>query len=291
MKTSRIGISHIRLHMAKAMGWLVLALVLLHGTAHAQGLAMALDRSGDVDVSAGGKTARLNVLDYLPADAELRLPAGAAATLVYLGNSQEWQFAGPGVYRLQASQPTALQGAAPKARGVPAASSKAMAKMEPAQRERMALGAVVMRASGPLRIVSPNNVDVLYARPTLLWQMAEDRPVRITVTPAGSQAAAAQTVTSAAQWTVPAELPPGDYMWRAQPATEPTGLPQTGRFKVIDGSDERRARTGSAPEGFAQRVGYAMLLESEDLPHDALLLWRALAAERPDEAALKKWAR
>ncbi|MES2946000.1 MAG: hypothetical protein V4772_24295 [Pseudomonadota bacterium] len=285
MTTPRIKSSFL-----SVLAWLVF-ICLLHGTAQAQGLAMALDRSGDVDVTAGGKTARLNVLDYLPPDAELRLPAGSAATLVYLSTSQEWQFAGPGLYRLQAGQPAVVQGAAPKARGVPVASAKAMTKLEPTQRERMALGAVVMRASGPLRIVSPNNVDVLDTRPTLLWQMTENRPVRITVSPVGSQTPAAQTVTSAMQWTVPVELAAGDYLWRAEAATEPPGLPRNGRFRIIDSADERRARAGSLPAGFAQRVSHAVMLESEDLPHDALLLWRTLAAERPDEESLKQWAR
>ena len=80
----------------------------LQGIAQAQGLAMVLDRTGEAEVTAAGKTARLNLLDYLPAGAELRLPAGAAATLVYLPTSQEWQFAGPGRYRLQPDKPSAL---------------------------------------------------------------------------------------------------------------------------------------------------------------------------------------
>ncbi|MES2412286.1 MAG: hypothetical protein V4614_00690 [Pseudomonadota bacterium] len=262
--------------------------------AHAQGLAMALDRSGDVEVLAGGKSSKLNLLDYLPADSELRLPANSAATLVYLGTSQEWQFTGPGRFKLQAGQPSALQGAAPKARGVPAQSTQAMAKLEPVQRERMALGAVVMRASGPLRIVSPNNVDVLDPRPTLLWLVTEGRAVRITVTPADSQTPAAQTVTAAMQWTVPVELAPGNYSWRLEAAGEAGGAPaatRTGRFSIIDKGDARRARMAEAPANFAQRVSQAVTLESDNLPHDALLLWRALAAERPNEESLKQWAK
>lgn len=264
----------------------------LQGAVHAQGIAMALDRTGAVEVIAGGKTTPLAVLDYMPPDAELRLPAGASATLVYLQTSREWQFAGPGRYRLQAGQPAVLQGAAPKARGVPAASSQAMAKLEPAQRERMALGAVVMRASSPLRIVGPNNVDVLDTRPTLLWLVTEGRPVRVTVSPAGSASPAAQTVTSAMQWKVPADLPPGDYVWRTEIATDESVTPAGGKFHLIELTDERRKRIDSqVPAGFAPRVARAVMLESEDLPHDALLLWRGLAAERPDEPSITRWAK
>jgi hypothetical protein len=265
-------------------------IVLLHGAAHAQGVAMAVDRTGDVDVIAAGKTLRLNVLDYLPPDAEVRLAAGAAATLVYLASSQEWQFTGPGRYQLKAGQPTVLQGAAPKARGVPAPSAQAMAKMEPAQRERMALGAIVMRASGPLRIVSPNDMDLLDARPTLLWQAADGQPVRITVVDS-NKAAAAQTVTTANQWTVPAALAAGDYLWRAEIVSDTPTAPRNGRFKIIAADDPRRARIVPAADGFGPRVARAMMLENEDLPHDALLMWRQLAAERPEEESLKQWAR
>ncbi len=271
-----------------AAAWLCLA----GGTAHAQGVAMALDRTGEVEVSAGGKTGRLNVLDYLPPDAEVRLAAGASATLVYLATSQEWQFAGPGRYRLQGGQPAVLQGAAPKARGVPAPSAQALARMEPAQRERMALGAVVMRAAGPLRIVSPANADVLAQRPTLLWLAAERQPVRISVFGEDSKTApVAQTVTAAMQWTVPADLPPGDYTWRAEIVSDTPSPARTGKFSIIPLTDARRSRIGTAPDGFPQRVAHAVMLESEDLPHDALLVWRALAAERPDEESLKQWAR
>ena len=284
MKSSAIFKLHIaRLHLVLAC--------LLQGIAHAQGLAMALDRTGEVEVTTVGKSTRLNLLDYLPEGTELRLPAGAAATLVYLPTSQEWQFSGPGRYRLQSGQPAVLQGPAPKARAMPAPASQAMAKLEPAQRERMALGAIVMRGNTSLRIVSPNNVDVLEARPTLLWQGAGGSSVRVTVTPTDSQAATAQTVTSALQWTVPAELPAGDYVWRTEILADPAGISRTGRFRVIDDTDARRKKIGGVPAGFPQRVAHAVMLESESLPHDALLLWRALSAERPEEETIRQWAR
>ena len=271
---------------------LSLALVcLLQGIAQAQGLAMVLDRAGDVEVTTSGKTARLNLLDYLPAGAELRLPAGAAATLVYLPTSQEWRFAGPGRYRLQPDKPSALQGAAPDARPMPATASQAMAKLEPAQRERMTLGAVVMRGNTALRIVSPNNVDVLNARPTLLWQAAVGSSVRVTVSTADSQTVSAQTVTSALLWTVPETLPAGEYAWRAEVISDAPGVARIGRFRVIDDSDERRKKIGPVPTSFSQRVARAATLESESLPHDALLLWRELSAERPEEETIRQWAR
>lgn len=257
---------------------------------HAQGVAMVLDRSGVVESHAQGQTKRLNVLDYLAAESELRLQAGATASLVYLATSREWQFTGPGSYRLRPDQPNVMKGAAPKVRGLPAPSTQAMARMEPAQRERLALGAMVMRGDGPLRIVSPNGVDLLSARPTLLWLAGEGQAVRVAVLDEGKQTLA-EAVVKDMQWTLPEALPPGDYTWRVETASGEATTPRLGRFRVIGEDDARHALTRDAPAEFAERVARAVLLESHDLPHDALLAWRALAAERPDEELLKQWAR
>lgn len=255
----------------------------------AQGVAMVLDRAGTVEAILAGKARRLNVLDYLAADSEVRLAGAASATLVYLASSREWQFTGPGRYRLKADAPTVLQGAAPKARGVPAPSAQAMVKLETAQRERLALGAMVMRGDGPLRIVSPNGVDVLTNQPTLIWLAGDGQEIRVSVFDE-AQRIVAQGAATKMQWPLPEVLPPGEYTWRVE-ATAAGGSPRLGRFRIIGDDDERRALPIRPPAEFAQRVAHAVMLESHDLPHDALMLWRALAAERPDEESLQQWAR
>ncbi|MBK6742222.1 MAG: hypothetical protein IPG66_04290 [Hydrogenophilales bacterium] len=255
----------------------------------AQGVAMVLDRTGTVEAIHAGKARRLNVLDYLAADSEVRLADAASATLVYLASSREWQFTGPGRYRLKSDAPAVLQGAAPKARGVPAPSAQAMVKLEPAQRERLALGAMVMRGDGPLRIVSPNGVDVLTNQPTLIWLAGDGQEIRVSVFDE-SQQIVAQGVATKMPWPLPKALPPGEYTWRIE-ATAAGGSPRLGRFRIIGDDDERRALPTRPPAEFAQRVAHAVMLESHDLPHDALMLWRALAAERPDEESLQQWAR
>jgi hypothetical protein len=269
---------------------ILLALAMFATGARAQGVAMVLDRVGNVDTVESGKVKRLNVLDYLKPDSELRLTAGATATLVYLGSSREWLFAGPGTYHLRGDQPSVLQGNPPKARGLPAPATQAMARLEPAQRERLALGAMVMRGDGPLRIVSPNGVDILDSRPTLIWLAAEGQAIRVSILDEGKRVVASGAAKDM-QWTVPAVLPPGDYTWRIEPASGEAGAPRLGRFRVLGDDDERYSLKRAEPVDFAARVARAVLLESQDLPHDALLAWRALATERPDEEILKQWAR
>lgn len=279
--------------MVRLLAALAASLLLVQAVS-AQGVAMVLDRTGEVEVGVLAKVAKLKLLDYLPADAELRVPASGGATLVYLATSQEWQFEGPGRYRLAPGQPTVLEGKPPQARGLPPASSQALAKLEPVQRERMALGAMVMRSAALLRTLGPKDADVLDARPTLMWQSTSEAPVRVSVYRAGSNVALAQAVTQDTQWRPPADLPAGPYIWEVEFVSDPSGSMVRGRFQVLAASDARRVRLGPVPPeqaAFSRRLAYALMLESEGLVHDALPLWRALAAERPDEDLLKKWAR
>lgn len=268
--------------------------ILLVQAASAQGVAMVLDRNGEVEVSVQAKSSRLKLLEYLPPDAVLRLPHSSGATLLYLANSQEWLFEGPGRYRLAAGQPLVLEGKPPRAQGVPPASSQALAKLEPVQRERMTQGAVVMRSGAPLRIQGPNNEHVLDPRPTLMWRTTNEVLVRVSVYRVGSNVALVQAETRDKRWRPPEDLPAGPYIWEAEFVPNPSGSIVRGRFQVIEAQDARRERLGTAPSAqaaFSQRLAYAMLLESEGLGHDALLLWQALAAERPDEELLKQWVR
>ena len=230
--------------MLRQLGGLAASLLLVQ-SACAQGVAMVLDRNGDVEVSVLARVAKLKLLDYLPPDAELRVPASGSATVAYLATSQEWQFDGPGRYRLATGQPTVLEGKPPRVRGVPPASSQAMKRMETVQRERMALGAVVMRSASLLRIAGPNNVEVLDTRPTLMWQSTSPAPVRVSVYRAGSSVALAQAVTPDTQWRPPSDLAAGPYTWEAEVVSDPSASILRGRFEVIPATDPRRERVGS----------------------------------------------
>ena len=276
---------------------IALGVLLIAGTtaagAQASGgsVAIVMDRQGDVEVSTAGQSVRVNLLDYLPAEAQLKLAKGGTATVVYLATSQEWAFTGPGRYRLAGAQPVAMEGAAPAARAVPKSSSSVLQRMEPAQRERMTLGAVVMRTVGPLRVRSPDSVDVLQPRVTLLWHNPSRQAVRVVVQSAVSSAVVAQAELDGERWTTPQALPPGDYLWRVESLTDAATRTRAGRFRVVDPGDERNALYRDRPISFADRLARAMQLEADELPHDAQLLWLELASERPQEETLKAWLR
>jgi hypothetical protein len=280
----------------RAWHWLGVVLITLSTAAGAQtassSVAIVMDRQGDIEVTSSGQRARVNLLDYLPAESQIKLARGSTSTIVYLSTSQEWILVGPGRYRLGASLPVVLDGAAPTARAVPKSSSGVLQRMETSQRERMTLGALVMRSAVPLpRLRSPDNMDVLQPRVTLLWHNPRQQMVRVVVQSATNSAEVARVDVADEKWTVQQALPPGDYEWHVALLNDSPKRTQLGRFRVVDPSDDRHARYRDRATTFSERLARAMQLEADNLPHDAQLIWQELSIERPQEETLKAWLR
>lgn len=253
--------------------------------------AITMDRVGGAELVVDDRPVRLNLLDYLPVGAQLRLPAGARVTLVYLSTSTEWVFTGPGRYQMLADAPGTLAGAAPVKGGSAASPVPDWHRVDPARRERMSLGAAVTRAAASIRIVGPDEADVLGNPPTLLWQASGAQRVRVTVHAAATMAEVARTEVEGDRWTPPAPLPPGDYAWRVEPAVGGLLRGAVARFRVVDGDAARYRHLRTAPTGFAPRLARALMLDAEGFTHDAQLILTSLAAERPDEPLLETWRR
>ena len=253
--------------------------------------AITMDRVGGAELVVDDKPVRLNLLDYLPVGAQLRLPAGARVSLVYLSTSTEWVFAGPGRYQMLAEAPSTLSGA-PPAKGVNTVSPlQDWHRVDPARRERMSLGAAVTRSGLAIRIVGPDECDVLGNPPTLVWQSTRAQRVRVTVHAAATMAMVAQAELDGDRWAAQAPLPPGDYAWRVAPVTGDVLRGAVARFRVVDGEAARYRYLRSAPTDFAPRLARALMLDAEGFTHDAQLILASLAAERPDEPELETWRR
>ena len=267
--------------------------------AHAQGLAVVVDVTGGVTFSmpgqGGGQTKPVMLLDYLQENAKLELKPDARLQLVYLQTSKTWQFAGPGEYTLLSALPKVNKGSPAKPATGGAQAGQSLAAIEPSHRERIALGAVVMRSSDSLRLTGPIDEPVLGPSPTLVWEGGGTFRVRVLKADGG--VLIAETQTDALQWRVPKPLPPGRYEWRVESSGQTEGTPgKSSFFEVLANSNPKRKLLGGGPpkDGpgtFGDRVVYAARLEHAGLTHEALLQWRKLAAERPDDPALKAWAR
>lgn len=71
------------------------------------------------------------------------------------------------------------------------------------------LGAAVTRSGLAIRIVGPDECDVLGNPPTLVWQSTRAQRVRVTVHAAATMAMVAQAELDGDRWAAQAPLPPG----------------------------------------------------------------------------------
>lgn len=253
--------------------------------------AITMDRVGGAELVVDDKPVRLNLLDYLPVGAQLRLPAGARVSLVYLSTSTEWIFSGPGRYQMLADAPSTLSGTPPVKGGSAASPAQDWHRVDPARRERMSLGAAVTRGALSIRIVGPDEGEVIGNPPTLLWQATGAQRVRVRVHAAATMTVVAQAEVDGDRWAPPSPLPPGDYAWRVEPAVGDPLRGVVARFRIVDGQAARYRHLRSAPTGFALQLARALMLDAEGFTHDAQLILASLAAERPDEPELEPWRR
>ena len=251
--------------------------------------AMVMDVTSGVTSRVGGKTAKAELLAYLDTGAEIALAEKASARLVLLATSAEVALVGPGRYRLRAGGLETLLGATPAPQPLNPDIGKQARTFAPAARDRMALAAVVMRAAGPPgvpRRLAPNDVTVLDPAPQLWWQAEEARNVSITVSDASGQVVWQGSAGSAGVRLGKA-LPPGRYTWTA---AGDAGVSMAASFDVASDAQRSALPAPSTDAAFSQRMVTAMVWDNAGYSHDAWMLWRQLAAERPDSASLAKLA-
>lgn len=251
--------------------------------------AMLMDLSGDATVTASGSERKAAILDYLAAGSVLKLGARSTAQLVLVKPGSELKLSGPGSYRIQADRIDTLSGAEPSAAQLDAALGAQAHKFEPAVRERMGMAAIVTRGVDMHRapkLRGPGGLIVLSRTPQFWWTSSRSSPVTLTLwnsvhTPIWQNKDAHPGV----QPSPP--LPPGDYEW----AVEQDGA-ASGRAAFTVGDDQERAAfpEQAAATPFADRLARAIALENAGYSHDAWMLWKQLAAERPGNQALAKMA-
>lgn len=266
---------------------LLLALM-LPVPAWAQDLAVVVDAKGKIVSEQKGRASQpVRMLDYLPAQADITLAAGAQLQLVYLGTSQRWQVDGPARLMLATDAPKSVSGAPPRALSSNKGAGQALAAIEPAHRERMALGAVVMRSNDQLRMLGPVEEKVLPYRVTLRWQGTGRCRVRLMA--AHDAIPLLDVSTTDARYALATPLPAGRYTWVLEELGKP-GAVKTAEFDVLaaEAPDYADYFTGEADA--AVRVMQAAELERAGYHHDARLLWEQVASQRPEQEGLQLWA-
>ena len=251
---------------------------------------MVTDLQGKATITQGGRTMPASILTEVTVGSQIQVLAEAALVVLYLDSGAEFSIKGPAQIVVRQTQPEALSGAPPVRRA---------SVLWPAIRVKpVGLGqaAIVMRSlavNNPIRLLTASSTRVLDKQPELRWQEPQgglkyqveiaDDTGRILheaqvdgvalVVPDSLQLKDGQAYS----WAVSARLPDGRR------------YAGTGNFSVASAELRAQANGLAAAAGtdVSSRVSYGVWLDQAGLKDEARMVWRVLAAERPDDEQLK----
>jgi hypothetical protein len=264
----------------------------------AAAVGMVTDLTGKAWTGDGAARQPLAILAYLEAATLIEVEKGASVSITFYSPAEEQVFSGPAKFRIEKQGITRISGAAPAVQRMGALATDATAK-EMNQGGRRTQAAVRMRSvamGASINGLSPDKTALRSTAPRFsLSALPGVASYRLTLTTVEGVPLLEESVAGG-EWRLPAEkaLAPGrDYIWSVE-ATPGNGAKATGkaRFSILGADVTTRLAAESPKDGasFAQRLRYAITLEAAGLADEARDLWRELAKERPDEAAIQKRA-
>lgn len=271
--------------------WIVPAIVL------AAPVAMVSDLNGKAALVAAGARTPLVMLAEIEPNAQVEVDAGSSMVALYLDGSGEYVLSGPAVIAFGAQQPRAVKGAAPQKRTVLGGKAGSEVRLKSVG---AAQGALVMRSAAPrgrIRLVNPAGTRTLESPPEFRWAFdAANATYRFElVDDAGAVVHEADVAASSLKLPPTVKLKENaPYTWTVSTrAPDGRKFSSTGDFSIAPASLRQQvaAVTPPASASVSERVAYAAWLEQLDLKDEARKVWRALAAERPQESRLEALAR
>lgn len=255
--------------------------------------AMVTDLQGKASLGDGAKRGEIGILASLPGGAKLTLADKARLVLVYLKSGQEYELTGPGSYRVGPAAPQPLEGAKPaKQRALPGAYGTARIDTVGKAQAGLVMRSVFIH---PITLTQPAGSLIMADRPTFRWE-AVPGAARYRFELDDDTGA---VVVEASPDTPSFALPEGVslkegivYNWGVETKTGNQKHSGWGQFALLAKAERQRLeRLRPAAEApFSERVLYAAELERLGLKDDARPLWKALAAERPEDTRLKELA-
>ena len=273
--------------------WLAF-LVLTCQVAMAQGAAVALvtDLQGRATITSAGRSLDAAMLANLEAGTQAQLAPGSTLVVLYLADGSEYQFKGPAQVQFRADRPEVSSGAPAVRRSAP---SVMQVRVNPGG---VSQGAIVMRSMGSVRIrlLEGSGTLVLDAQPELAWA-APLPDLRYSLDIADD---AGRTLHKVEVGDTRTRLPASiglregaTYTWEVS-ARAPDGRRYSGRgeFAVAAASlrEQVLAARMQVDSTVSAQVAFAWWLDHQQLRDEARRLWRELARQRPDEAALRALA-
>lgn len=263
----------------------------LPARALAQSVALVTDVAGRVTAAVP-----VTILSEIAANANLKLEAGARLVALYLKSGDEYAFTGPAQVQFGAAEPRVLSGAQPTKKTSPLGKGSNVT-IRPVN---VAQAAFVMRGSRPtarIKLLTLSGTKTLESAPEFRWQEIESGVrYRFELTDdTGRSLHEAEVQGASFKLPDSVQLREGiAYTWEVS-TRNPDGrrYVSAGDFSIAPAAV--RAQTGELrpqPDApVSDRVAYAAWLEQMDLRDEARKYWRALAAERPDDARLRELAR
>ncbi|MES2263944.1 MAG: hypothetical protein V4724_35950 [Pseudomonadota bacterium] len=284
--------------MMKLLRWsLTVCLMLLAVAARAAGpdevVGMVLDVQGNGELLRQGRTSKLQLLSYIKPGTQLKIDAGAKASVSHYGAKLIYQLTGPVQAEVDAERLKVVSGAP--------AVTKSLAEKVVAAAVNPNMGAAAFKMRGlgqEIAMLAPTNRSVqLTLRPRFQWSAPEPASYQLTVIEAPERVIARATVDGSS-WELPAnvKLQQGkDYRWSVSytPASDGQMRSAGAEFSVATQaeSDATLALKPGAGAAVDEWVLYAAILRDRQMLDEARQVWREIASQRPDLATAHTMAR
>ena len=271
-------------------------LLLVAAPALGQGVAIVTDVSGKAVQEGAPGRGQISILSEVAPGARVQLAEGARLTAVYFTSGDEYTFAGAAQIQFRSEGPQVLSGAAAQRRANPLG---AAGKAVTIGLRGVAQSGFVMRGvvnTARIKLLTLSGTKTLESSPEFRWQ--ETGPgtryhFRL-IDDAGKVLHETEVEATTLRLPTAVRLREGvSYAWELS-AQLNDGRRHVipGDFSVASAALRTQMEMLRPAEGapVAERVLFAVWLERSELRDEARKYWKALAAERPDDAGLRALA-
>jgi hypothetical protein len=263
--------------------------------AAAQTIAIITDLTGNASIQGAAAKRDITILSTIDAGMRLSLDGGARMVALYTASGDEYAFAGPALIEFRDSAPEALSGTQPRKR-ISAVAKGADIRIRTSS--TMQAG-YVMRAphdTTHIKLLSPAGSKTLEVSPEFRWQDVQPGVKYQFVLTDETGKSLYEVEVEGAVLKLPASVQLREgagYTWQVS-----VRLADGHRYVSVEDFSIATAELRERVEALrpatdapvSERVAYAAWLEQEELKDEARKYWRALAAERPEDARLRALA-
>ncbi len=263
-----------------------------------EAVAMVTDRQGQAALLGGQAREGCEILSYLFPGSRIRLGPEGRLTLVYFDSAREYDFSGPAVIEIAATEPLPISGRSAAARSLPLVESIGLTpgnvtSYVQAGLTLRTLGRRAGRGGARLRLIAPVDDRLLSPDPEFRWRPVPDATDYRYVLMDEDGKTLFDGTTGEPRFRLPKRIrlrPGGYYSWRVESRLRSGDVySSTGRFSVLSDGEkaEIEAHRPKSDALFSEQLLFAILLERMGVFTEAERSWRALAKRRPAETGLR----